>query len=266
MSSGWRTSSHTSTREAMTLVPPGRGCEPPDGCPRVGRPPGQGLDRDHGPGRGDHRVVSIGHARGARVVALAGDDDPPPAVTQDGRGDGHGSVEVDQAAALLDVQLDEGVDAAQRFGVGSQVGRVEPSTCACLGEGGAVVILERQRALGGDRAGHEPRAEAREAEARPSSSGKTTIARGRPETPRWESRSKATSADATPSGPSNAPPPGTESRWEPVTMAPSRAPPGASHAQMRPLRSVSTSSPRFVARSTNQERRSSSGVVKTGRL
>jgi hypothetical protein len=57
--------------------------------------------------------------------------------------------------------------------------------------------------------------------------------------------STAASADATPSGPSKAPPPGTESRWLPVTRAPICGFPH--HAQMMPLRSVSTAKPRWSA-------------------
>ena len=59
--------------------------------------------------------------------------------------------------------------------------------------------------------------------------------------------SMAANAETTPSGPSNAPPSGTESRCEPVTNAPRGSPDqpgGIHHAHMLPLRSTSTSIPR----------------------
>ena len=68
--------------------------------------------------------------------------------------------------------------------------------------------------------------------------------------PRARSRSTAASAEATPSGPSNAPPSGTESRWLPVTT-PGRTGRHASgsphHAHWLPQRSVVTSRPRAGA-------------------
>ncbi len=91
----------------------------------------------------------------------------------------------------------------------------------------------------------------------PSSSANTTTASGRRGVnPLARSRSTATSADTTPSGPSNAPPPGTESRWLPVTTA---SGPGAPHhAHRLPLRSGRTSRPRAPASAVNHSRSSSS--------
>ena len=77
----------------------------------------------------------------------------------------------------------------------------------------------------------------------PSSSTNTATASGRAGVkPSARSAATAASALVTPSGPSNAPPPGTESRCEPVTTA--NGPRWPSHqAQMLPLPSVSGSSP-----------------------
>ena len=69
----------------------------------------------------------------------------------------------------------------------------------------------------------------------------------------------AAKADTTPSGPSNAPPSGTESRWLPVAMAPG---PGRPHQAHRlPLRSQSVRSPSAVADLANQPRQEVSASV-----
>lgn len=87
----------------------------------------------------------------------------------------------------------------------------------------------------------------------PSSSANTTTATGRDgRMPLAISRWTASRALTTPSGPSKAPPPGTESRWLPVTSAP--GPGGPHQAQMLPLPSWSMSSPIAVARETNHSR------------
>ena len=68
----------------------------------------------------------------------------------------------------------------------------------------------------------------------------------------------AAKADTTPSGPSNAPPSGTESRCEPVTKASVGSPVqpgGIHHAHRLPLRSSSTSMPRREAQSENHSRK-----------
>lgn len=92
----------------------------------------------------------------------------------------------------------------------------------------------------------------------PSSSPKLVIASGRVNsTPlRWSS-SSAAKEDTTPSGPSKAPPSGTESRWDPVTTAsPARGSPSQAH--WLPLRSVSYARPRASACARNQARQSRS--------
>ena len=98
----------------------------------------------------------------------------------------------------------------------------------------------------------------------PSSSANATTATGRDGvTPCDLSRATADSADATPSGPSSAPPPGTESRWLPTAIVPSpRAP---QYAQRLPFRSSSTASPSARARPVNHARSSSSAGSNTNR-
>ena len=93
----------------------------------------------------------------------------------------------------------------------------------------------------------------------PSSSAKFTTATGRDgRTPRSRSSRTASSALTTPSGPSYAPPSGTESRWLPVTSA--SAPGVPHHAHWLPLRSVSTSSPAARASAANHARHSRSAA------
>ncbi len=74
------------------------------------------------------------------------------------------------------------------------------------------------------------------------------------------SSSRAAKAETTPSGPSKAPPSGTESRWDPVTTAfPAAGSPSQAH--WLPLRSVSKARPRASACSWNQVRQSASAPV-----
>src|SRR6516225_1055628 len=108
----------------------------------------------------------------------------------------------------------------------------------------------------------------------PSSSLNAATPSGRAGTrPRSRSRSTAANADTTPSGPSKAPPSGTESRWLPVTTAsppaggpaPPGAPGGSHHAQRLPLLSVSTRSPRSAAAWVNHARHAASSGVQEKR-
>lgn len=126
---------------------------------RGGRVAGR-ADRGRG---GQHRVAAVGQLGGAGVVALSLDADAPAAVFEDRRGDRHGRVEVDEALALLDVEFDERADARERLGVGAE--RAEPRAGGDPLKRFAPRIGERRRPLAVDGAGHEPRAEARDAEA-----------------------------------------------------------------------------------------------------
>ena len=68
-----------------------------------------------------------------------------------------------------------------------------------------------------------------------------------------------------PSGPSKAPPSGTESRWLPVAIA-AGPDPGRSHQAHRlPLRSQLVRRPRFSAWSMNQSRQAASASVQENR-
>jgi hypothetical protein len=78
----------------------------------------------------------------------------------------------------------------------------------------------------------------------------------------------AANADTMPNGPSNAPPPGTESRCDPVTNAPTGSPihpSGIHHAHTLPLRSSSTVMPRRCASPANHSRSVKSAVVQANR-
>jgi hypothetical protein len=139
--------------------------EPPDRRPgAIGRA-GELADREHHRRRGHHRVAAVAHQRGARVVALALDGDPPAAVAEDGRPQADRGPAVDQAAALLDVQLDEGADAGQPLVVAAQVVRAEPGPPGRLGVADAVGVGQPAGPVGADRAGQQARGQAGDAEA-----------------------------------------------------------------------------------------------------
>jgi len=68
--------------------------------------------------------VAVGHPGGTGVVALPTEVQPPAAVWPDGAGDpDRRAGPVRQRAALLDVQLDKGVDAGQPLGIRPDSGR-----------------------------------------------------------------------------------------------------------------------------------------------
>ena len=99
----------------------------------------------------------------------------------------------------------------------------------------------------------------------PSSSAKHTTATGRVGcTPCSRSAATAARELATPSGPSKAPPRGTESRWEPATRAlPCAGSPH--HAHRLPLPSTSTSSPTAWAVASNHSDIDASASVRAKR-
>src|SRR6478736_2496197 len=104
----------------------------------------------------------------------------------------------------------------------------------------------------------------------PSSSAKFTIPTGRDGAkPSCRSWSTAARAPTTPSGPSKAPPSGTESRCEPMTTPGSPAATAASgsphQAHWLPIRSVVRSSPRSAHSPANHSRRSWSSRVQANR-
>ncbi len=134
--------------------------EAANGCPRARGGGGGLVHGDDRAGGRHHRVPAPGHQGGAGVVALAGHGEAPPPVGEDRRGHGHGLAEVDQAAALFDVQFDEESDPAERVPVGAEAFRVEPGAHGRFGERHAVRVDEGPGAVGVDAAGHQPRAEA----------------------------------------------------------------------------------------------------------
>ena len=125
---------------------------------------GRGAGGQHDAGEGEHRVVAVGEPGGARVVGPAGQVEAPAAVRVDRGADGDGPAQVDQRPALLDVQLDERADPAQRLRVGPQRRVARPRDG--LGHRDAVGVGEPGGPLGGERAGEDPRARAGDAEPR----------------------------------------------------------------------------------------------------
>ncbi len=100
----------------------------------------------------------------------------------------------------------------------------------------------------------------------PSSSVNAATTTGRAGTkPRSRSRSIAAKADTTPSGPSKAPPSGTESRWLPVAIAGCGDPGQSHHAHRLPLRSQLVRRPRCTAWSLNHARQAASASVQENR-
>ena len=88
-------------------------------------------------------------------------------------------------------------------------------------------------------------------------------------TPLSRRRSTVARADTTPSGPSKAPPSGTESKWEPITMpgVPAcTAASGSPHqAHWLPIRSVVRSRPRAAHSPANHSRKSASSRLQAKR-
>jgi hypothetical protein len=120
---------------------------------------------EHEPGRAEHRVVAVGEQRRAGVVGPAVQVEAPAAVRADGRADADGLAEVDEPAALLDVELEVAPHPAERLRVGSERRRVPPAGRERVGQRDAVVVAQRQRPLGREGAGEQPRPRAGDAEA-----------------------------------------------------------------------------------------------------
>ena len=118
-------------------------------------------------GEADHRVPPVGQPGGAGVVGLTRDVEPPPAVRPDRRSHRDRRPEVDQSAALLDVQLDERADTGQRVGVRAEITRVSPGSAHGLGHRDSVGVDQRPGPVGVQPAGDHPRAGARHAEPGP---------------------------------------------------------------------------------------------------
>jgi hypothetical protein len=87
-------------------------------------------------------------------------------VRPDAGPDGHGPAEVDQPAALLDVQLDEAPDAAQRLLIPSDVRGLLSGRRHCLGHGHPLAVTQPQGVIPRKRAGQHPRPGAGDAEPR----------------------------------------------------------------------------------------------------
>ena len=109
----------------------------------------------------EHGVAAVLEAGRARVVRGAGHVDAPapvgPDVGADGDGGG-GGAEIGERAALLDVELDEGGDPAERLVVAAQCRGVAPERLQRLGHRQAVAVTQAQGALCWQRPGDDPRA------------------------------------------------------------------------------------------------------------
>ena len=168
--------------------------------------------------------MPVVHPGGAGVVGLAGEVQPPPAVRPDrawpprpGRPGRPGPGPARRAARRR-----------RRCGAAgpgrARVGRgrlLRLDRQQRLGQAGPVPVHKRQCLLGRQRAGEQAGAEAGHPEPRPLLLGERRDAdrpvRGR--SPARAAASMASSAETMPSGPSYAPPCGTESKWLPVTTA-----------------------------------------------
>ena len=129
----------------------------------LARQPGLLAGGEGGHRVGEHRVVPVLHARGAGVVGLPGEVEAPAPVRPDLARQADREVAVDEVAALLDVQLDEGADPIERQQAG---GRVEPGVGDRVAEEDTVAVAQLACLGPGRRAGDQARAEAGAAEAR----------------------------------------------------------------------------------------------------
>ncbi len=233
-------------------MPPGwdqpADCAPAADCPRARSRIRDTSRRQPPSDRCDHTSAWCRHGCPHRETH------PPPPVTQDGRGDRDRPVEVDDVRAPVPRATPNTAIRANASGSGPSSqrrdrvrrGRRCPQRCFPSPSVNA-------RARSGSMAPVSSRDPRRRHRTGALLFREHTIAsiRSRPQRVAGEhterSTSNATSADATPSGPSKAPPPGTESRWLPVTTASAWVPSGACQAQIAPLRSTSTSRPRFSA-------------------
>ena len=89
--------------------------------------PGRGAlrSREGRLGEGDHRVPSIRHRRGARMIGLPGHREAVAAVRPDHGSDPDGGVHVNQCPSLLNVNLDVAVDGTQEGVVTPEALRVQ---------------------------------------------------------------------------------------------------------------------------------------------
>jgi hypothetical protein len=110
---------------------------------------------EHRTGIPEHRVVAVLEPGGAGVVRLPGEVKPPPTMGPDVAADGDGVVEVDQTAALFDVELDEAADPAQGVVVATDAVRVATRGRERLGHRRAVGISEAARTTGGHGTGDD---------------------------------------------------------------------------------------------------------------
>src|SRR5215211_8663093 len=74
----------------------------------------------------DHGITAIAEPGGAGVIGFARNVNPPPTMGPEPIANRHSLTDVDQEAALLDVQLNKGPDASQRLGVGADAVRLPP--------------------------------------------------------------------------------------------------------------------------------------------
>ena len=158
----------------------------------------------HGGGQPEHRVVAVHQPGGAGVVGLAVEVQPPPAVRPDAAGDADRSAGVDEAAALLDVQLDQGADPAQRLVVAAELlGSCPAARIASASVVPSASVSRRARSASSAPVSSRDPAQAMPNRA-PSSSVKLTTPSGRAGTDaaaRAAGR-RAANALTTPSGPS----------------------------------------------------------------
>ena len=216
-----RESSQPRTREGMALTPFGSTAI----LPKVARAPASRASR-----RAASTVsayVSIGSRRsvepgGARVVGLAAEVEPPAAVRPDGGGDADRGRRTGRGRgpARRGVRRRRRCGRAVRGRGRWRRGRSRRASMAC-GRRDAVAVAQPVRLLGGQLPGGEPGADAGEPEAGALLVAEVDDGERPARTPLRCARSSSSAAkeETTPSGPSKAPPSGTESRCEPVTTA-----------------------------------------------
>ena len=227
-SSAPRASSQPVTRLAMALTPPGSTRTLPtvatQPCRVGGRAGGEDERR-----RAEHGVLAVVEPGGAGVVGLAGDVEPPAAVRPDVAADPHGGPAWSRSTSARPCSTCSSTKAPtrrKRLVVG---GRAVAGSRPAARIASAIVVPSASRSARARSAGSAPVITREPAQATPnrapSSSPKLATPSG---TPRREPAvaqrvDGGEGADTTPSGPSNAPPSGTESRCDPSDHA--RRPP-----------------------------------------
>src|SRR5680860_1652434 len=114
------------------------------------------MSCQHGGCQGEHRVPTVLEPCEGGAVGLTLQVEPPASVGPNDRTDGNGAAQVDQSAALLDVQLDECPDPAQRLLIRADVLGVVAGCRHRLGHRDTVRVAQTSSRVGVELACDQP--------------------------------------------------------------------------------------------------------------